>query len=332
MHAAMPSARNSPRTRLIAWLRALRLPLLAPILATGLALAPVVVQDDYIRRLLLISMLFGLQAILFDFTGGFISAVNFGFSAFVGLGAYVSALLVLKLGISPWLGLAAAFVVVGAVGFGTGALTLPLRGIFVSLMTWFVGLGLMALAMALVGITRGPRGLIVPPLWEDATLVAQYYVLLGLGVVIYLACWGITRSHIGLAFRAIGQDFDAARASGINPTRYKLLNFTLSCAFAGLLGGFYAHFVGVITPTIMDTSHTMEIMALSYIGGTGTLLGGFVTAFLFVPVFDYLKRLMEFRLIVYGLFLAVMMIAYPAGFAGIARSITTKLIPKAQRR
>jgi branched-chain amino acid transport system permease protein len=103
----------------------------------------------------------------------------------------------------------------------------------------------------------------------------------------------------------------------VNPTRYKLLNFTLSCACAGFFGGFYAHFVGIVTPDIMDTGHTLEVMALSYIGGSGSLLGGIFAAFLLIPIFDSLKRLMEYRLIIYGLLLILVMIFYPAGLAGL---------------
>jgi branched-chain amino acid transport system permease protein len=124
-------------------------------------------------------------------------------------------------------------------------------------------------------------------------------------------------SKVGLAFRAIGQNFDAARASGVNPTLYKLFNFTLSCAIAGLLGGYFGHFVGIVTPDMMDTGHTMEVMALSYIGGSGSLLGGVFAAFLLIPFFDSLKKLMEYRLIIYGLLLILVMIFYPAGLNGL---------------
>jgi branched-chain amino acid transport system permease protein len=143
------------------------------------------------------------------------------------------------------------------------------------------------------------------------------YFLLVMMVVVYAALRMIIRSRVGLAFRAIGQNFDAAQASGVNPTLYKLLNFTISCACAGLFGGFYAHFVGIVTPDVMDTGHTLEVMALSYIGGSGSLLGGVFAAFLLIPIFDSLKKLMEYRLIIYGMLLILVMIFYPAGLNGL---------------
>ncbi len=299
--------------------RGLSIPVLVLLLA--LVAIPPFIDDQYVLRLCVISLFFGVQAMVFDFTGGFINAVNFGFAAFVGLGAYTSGLLAARLGVSPWIGMFAGMFVAGVVGLLTGVLTLPLRGIYISLMAWFVGMAVMALTTAMVDVTRGSQGLIVPPLVDGAHILFYYYLLLLVAVVMYLVLQAIIQSHIGLAFRAIGQNLEVARASGIDPTRYKLINFTLSCACAGLLGGFYAHFIGILTPDLMDTGHTMEVMALSYMGGSGSLLGGWVAAFLLIPALDYLKSLMEFRLIIYGLSLILIMIFYPTGLTGILQTI-----------
>lgn len=294
--------------------------------AALLALAPVFVEDEYILRLLVASLYFGSLAMCFDFTGGYINAVNFGFAGFVGLGSYAAALVAIHTGLGAWAGLLAAALVTGLVGFFTGLLTLPLRGIYVSLMSWFVGMTLMALATAMVEVTRGARGLIVPPLYESITTGGYLYILLGMWLVVYVLLRLIIRSRAGLAFRAIGQNFDAAQASGVNPTRYKLINFTISSAAAGFFGGYYAHYVGIVTPDIMGTGYTLEVMALSFIGGSGSLLGGVVAAFLLIPLFDSLKRLMEYRLIIYGSLLILVMIFYPAGLSGLYQELRQKII------
>ena len=127
----------------------------------------------------------------------------------------------------------------------------------------------------------------------------------------------IIKSHIGTAFRAIGQDIQAAQASGINVTKYKIMNFTISCAIAGILGGFYAHFVGIITPTVMNTSHTVEVMVLSFVGGRGTIWGGLIAGLIMIPGMEYLKGLMELRLLIYGVLMIVVMIFFPSGLAGL---------------
>ncbi|MEJ2350028.1 MAG: branched-chain amino acid ABC transporter permease [Anaerolineales bacterium] len=129
----------------------------------------------------------------------------------------------------------------------------------------------------------------------------------------------MTRSHIGLAFKAIGQNIDAARASGVNPTFYRVLNFTIQCAFAGWLGGFYAHYYGILTPQIMATSHTVEVLAIAYIGGRGSIWGGAFIAFPFIFLIEWLRsRLTELpglHLVIYGVLLILVMIFYPGGVA-----------------
>jgi branched-chain amino acid transport system permease protein len=313
--------RQSNFKSLLYWLNSYGFPWPLLICLAALALAPLFVKDQYTLRLLVVSLYFGSLAMAFDFTGGFINAVNFGFAGFVGLGAYAASLVAIHSGLGVLFGLFMAALVTGLVGFLTGLLTLPLRGIYVSLMSWFVGMTLMALASAMSKITHGARGLIVPPLSESLSNAAYLYFLLVMTLSVYIILRLIIRSRIGLAFRAIGLNFDAAQASGVNPTRYKLLNFTLSCACAGFFGGFYAHFVGIVTPDLMDTGHTLEVMTLAYIGGAGSLLGGVFAAFLLIPIFDSLKRLMEYRLIIYGMLLILVMIFYPAGLAGAYQEV-----------
>jgi branched-chain amino acid transport system permease protein len=287
------------------------------LLLAVLGVLPVLVQGEYLLQLLISSLLLGSQAVAFDFTSGFINVVNFGFAAFVGAGAYTSALLVLHLGISPWLGPLGGAAASGTLGFFTGVLTLRLQGIYAAVMTWFVGLTLMSLAASLSGLTRGYRGLNVPLFLDTAARRPYFYIILVVTCLTYVSLWWIGSSRVGLAFRAIGQNLESARASGVNPTKYRVINFTLSCAFAGLLGGFYAHFLGILTPDVMHSRQTVEILALAYIGGRGSLWGGLMAAFIFVPLFEYLKPLMEVRLIIYGLLLILVMIWCPGGLAEI---------------
>lgn len=289
-----------------------------------LLVSPLFIADEYILNLMVIGLFFGTQAMAFDFTAGYIGIINFGFAAFLGLGAYISALLALKFQLSPWLSIWAGAAGAGALGWLTGLLTLRLRGIFATVMSWFVGLTLLALVTALVPLTRGPLGLNVPPFLETAQRRPYFYLLLAISVLTYAVLWGIIRSSAGLAFRAIGQNVEVARASGINPKKYRVMNFTVSCFFAGLLGGFYAHFVGILTPDIMHTRHTVEVLALSYIGGRGSIWGGLLAAFLIIPTFEYLKPLFEIRLIIYGLLLIVITIFWPGGIAALAGRYLTQ--------
>jgi len=298
-------------------LKALGVSPLGAVLLVVLALFPLVVQDEYLLRLLISSMIFGSLAMAFDFTAGFINIVNFGYAAFWGLGAYTSGLLAVKLGLTPWLGIFAGALIAGIVGLGLGILTLRLAGIFASCMAWFVALALMAVASNWVTLTRGNSGLSVPLFFDSPENLPYYYVVFALTIITYAVLTLVTRSRVGLAFKAIGQNLPAAQASGINPTKYRIINFTLSCTLAGLIGGFYAHFVGILGPNVMHTSHTIEVMAIAYVGGRGSIWGGLVSALILIPLMEYLKPFMELRLIMYGALLVFVMLFYPQGLSGI---------------
>lgn len=286
-------------------------------------------NQEHLLRWMVGAALIAAQTIAFDFTTGYINVVNFGFSAFLGVGAYTSALLAVNLGVSPWIGIFLGVIPSAVLGFLTGVLTLRLRGIFAALMSWFVGLALLGLTRNLTDLTRGPLGLNAPTFLSTASNRPYFYIILAMMIVTYLVLRWITNSHFGLAFRAIGQNIDAARASGINPTMYRVFNFTVQCAFAGWLGGFYAHYYGILTPAIMATSHTVEVLAIAYVGGRGSIWGGAFTAFPFIFLIEFLRsnltELPGLHLVLYGLLLILVMIFYPGGVAQVYSSIRDRL-------
>ena len=309
-----------------------------------LVVAPLVppFNQEYIVRWIIIGAFLAAQAVAFDFTAGFINVVPFGFAAIVGTGAYTSAIfanqslgLAFHPGWSPWVSIWVGALVAGLVGLGLGVLTLRLRGIFAAVMSWFVGIALMGLARNLTWLTRGPSGMAPVTFFKSTSNVPYLYVILAMLLVIYVSLNLMTKSHIGLAFRAMGQNYEAACASGINPTRYRVLNFTLSSMFAGWLGGFYAHYLGSLTPdSIMDTSKTIEILAIAYIGGRGSLWGGIVVAFPMVFLMELIRShsgLPGLQFIIYGVLLILVMIYYPLGIAGIFQWMKKRIVPSFAR-
>jgi branched-chain amino acid transport system permease protein len=276
-------------------------------------------NQEYLLRWLISAAFIAALAVAFDFTAGFISIVNFGYAAIMGLGGYTSAILADRIGLNPWIGMLAGGLLAAFLGFLIGAITLRLRGIFAACLAWFFGLALMGLATKMVWLTRGPLGMRVDRLFESQSNVPYYYLCLTMMVVIYIICKWCTRTKMGLAFKAIGQNMEAARTSGINPIFYRLVNFTLSCALAGWMGGFYAHYYGILTPDMMHTSKTVEVLAVAYIGGRGSLWGGAVIAFPFIFAMELvrssLSNLPGLNLLLYGLLLILVMIYYPGGFA-----------------
>jgi len=301
-------------------------------------------DQEHILRWMITGAFLAAQSVAFDFTAGYINVVNFGFAALLGLGAYTSGILantrptiIPQLGVSPWIGIWVGAIVAGLIGLLLGMLTLRLRGIFAAVMAWFVGIALLGIVNNMTEWTRGPLGMAPPSLLARGVGNRPYfYIILGMLFVVYITLKLITKSNYGLAFRAIGQNFDAARASGINPTKYRVFNFTVSAFFAGWLGGFYAHYFGSLTPqTLMHTSKTVEVLAIAYIGGRGSLWGGIAVAFPFVFFIEYLRshltELPGLHLVIYGVLMILVMVYYPAGFSGFfdwAKGKLVSLFPK----
>ncbi|GAB4271604.1 MAG: branched-chain amino acid ABC transporter permease [Deferrisomatales bacterium] len=320
---ATTSERITPLGRVLDLLNMNPLGLIGLVVLLVLPMVPPFNQE-YLIRWLIAAGLIAAEAIAFDFTAGFINIVNFGFHAFLGVGAYTSAILAVNLGLTPWLGMFVGAATAALLGLFTGVITLRLRGIFAAVMAWFVGLALMGLATKMVWLTRGPLGLRSPRLFETASNVPYYYLVLAMMVVTYLICKWVVRSNMGLAFKAIGQNMEAARTSGVNPTFYRIVNWTLGCGLAGWLGGFYAHFYGILTPDLMHTSKTVEVLAVAYIGGRASLWGGAAVAFPFIYAMEMIRsslsQLPGLNLVLYGLFLTVIMIYYPGGLAQLYRN------------
>jgi branched-chain amino acid transport system permease protein len=297
-------------------------------------------DQEHIIRWLIMGAFLAAQSAAFDFTAGYINVVNFGFAAILGVGAYTSAILAntnpvlaLQPGISPWIGIWVGAILAGLLGLGLGILTLRLRGIFAAVMAWFVGIALLGLVKNLPDLTRGSLGMAPRAFLETTSNRPYFYIIFVMMLVVYISLKLVTRSKFGLAFKAIGQNFDAARASGINPTYYRVLNFALSAFFAGWLGGFYAHYFGSLTPeTVMHTSKTVEVLALAYIGGRGSMWGGMAIAFPFIFFIEFLRSnltdLPGLHLVIYGVLMILVMIYYPGGLAGLFDWAKEKFFPK----
>lgn len=293
-----------------------------------LGVSPYLIQDEYILRLMVISLMLGTLAMGFDLSAGYIKVANWGYAALMGLGAYTSALLLMKLGISPWIGTIAGGVAAGLLGLLIGILTLRMDGMFAAILAWFIGLILMALTTSLTGLTRGAMGLNVDLYFNTAWSKPYFYVIFTICVLTFIVLRWVTKSNLGLAFNALGQDVEAARTSGVDPMKYKVINFTISCVIAGLVGGFYAHFIGILTPDVMHTKHTVEILVIAYLGGRGSIWGPLLAAFLLVPTFEYLNFLLEFKYVLYGILLISVMIFYPGGISGFLNYLSDLMTQK----
>lgn len=287
-------------------------------------------ENRFLTTIFISALMFGAWGVMYDLQIGYGGLINFGFAGFICAGAYGSALAALHYEIDPWYGLFIGGAVSGVLGFLTGVVTLRLRGIFVGLATWFLAEVLRLTISNTPGYTRGMLGLAVKPFtdrfgfdYSRAELLPYYYLLLIMVFVMYALSLAMVNSRIGLSFKAIREDQLATETLGLSATKYKLINFTTACFFTGMIGAFYAHYIGILTPdtTEFGVPRTVEVLTITYVGGRGTLWGSILAAFLLIGFQEYFRELGAWRLVMYGALLISVMIYAPKGLSSIKKFI-----------
>ena len=293
-----------------------------------LALFPLAVQDPYILNVMVIALIQATLTASWNLICGYTGIFTFGHQAFFGLGAYVSSLMALKVGLSPWLGLLLGGLSAAVVSFLIGLPCLRLRAApYIAIMTLAFSEILRITCMNLVGLTRGEMGLWGIPNFPDipligigtilfagASRVPYYYLMLTIFTVTMGTLYWTTRSPVGLAFKSLRDSQEAAESMGVHVTYYKLLAFVTSAFFAGMVGSFYAHYILILTPTsVFSMGMMVEIMAIALIGGLGTLMGPTLVAFGLTIGLEYLRFLGDYRFITYGIMLVLVVLFMPEG-------------------
>jgi len=300
------------------------------VLAFLIAIPWIQKDDRFVTTVFISALMFGIWGVMYDLQIGYGGLINFGFAGFICAGAYGSALAALHYEINPWFGMLIGGAAAGVLGFLTGVVTLRLRGIFVGLATWFMAEVLRLTISNTPGYTRGMLGLAVKPLpdvfgldFSRAELLPYYYLLLILAIIIYTTAALMVNSRIGLSFKAIREDQLATETLGLSATKYKLINFTTACFFTGVIGAFYAHYIGILTPdpTEFGVPRTVEVLTIAYVGGRGTLWGSILAGFVLIGFQEYFRELEAWRLVMYGALLIAVMLYVPKGLSSVKKYI-----------
>jgi branched-chain amino acid transport system permease protein len=279
---------------------------------------------------------------------GYNGQISLGHGAFIGVGAYTSALLILgrpglqDLNIDPpsWLpigdGMRAVFtipiaaLVTGIVGFAFGFPALRLPGVSLALATLGIAVSLPSIAKRFDTVTGGGGGLNVPlpktPFGLDVpTPHWLYYEAWVTAGVLFLVAWLLVRGRIGRAWRAIRDGEVAAASSGVSPATYKTFAFGASSAFAGAAGALFAIQVSYVNPDTFPLSLSILLLASVVVGGLSSLTGVIFGALLieFLPIYAQQPPLVSFDFskeapaVVFGAVLILCMFVLPAGAAGL---------------
>jgi branched-chain amino acid transport system permease protein len=302
--------------------------------AAGLLLLPLVYSDAYVLRILTMTCIFAIFAASWDLLAGYTGQVNFGHALFFGAGAYTSALLSLKLGVSPWLTIWAGAAVAALFGYLSGYLCLRLRGSYLSLATLafpLIGLGLLFAFPDFSGGELGVSGLqrmILGP-------TANYYVACVSMLVIVFGLWAIADSRFGIVLHAIRDDEVAARASGINTPRYKLAVFALSAAAAGYAGALLAHYLRVAGPSTLEVALSFQVVIWGIFGGVATIYGPVAAVFILYPLTEWLgsfRHFGELRLLIFAVIVLLVLLFMPRGLTPWVRDKIEAQCPRCKQR
>jgi len=276
------------------------------------AAAPWLLTTGYWRGILVLCAMNVLLALSLNLVLGYTGQLNLGQSAFFGIGAYVSTILIKTYGWNFWLAALAAVAAAGLVGVVLAAFAVRLRGHYLAIASLGFAVITYQVLVNWESVTQGVRGIygILPPV---PNAVALFYLVAGIGLLVYFLLDNLVRSPVGDTLRAIREDEVSAAALGVNGAVWKAFAFGLGAAIAGLAGCFYPGFVGTLVPDAFGIVESFTMMAMVIVGGMGTMIGPVIGAVVLTFLPELLRGFGELRLMIYGIALTLVVLFMPGG-------------------
>jgi len=320
--------------------RQLSLRVLTFALIAYIALGLPLVSGPFIAQVIVTVVLFILMGLGLNITLGFAGLLDLGFVAFYAVGAYTVGLLTSygQYGLQHipfWVAVPIAVLVAMAFGAVLGLPVLGVRGDYLAIATLGFGEIVRLLAgsdflapyfggpQGIIGIQKPCLGILGEFIKVDAPRICNgielgkpqdiYYIAVASALLIAFVAWRLRESRLGRAWMAIREDEDVAEALGINLIQTKLLAYMLGAAFAGLGGAIFATLIGSIFATSMQLIVSINVVSLIIVGGMGSIPGVIVGAIALIGLPELLREISEFRFLLYGATLIVMMLAKPEG-------------------
>jgi len=297
------------------------------VLAISVAL-PFLTDSMFILNLLvlmLIMIIFASAWNLLAFSG----QGSLGHAAFFGIGAYASTLIAVKSGISPFVSIFLGAAVAAFIGVLIGLTCVRLKEWFLAMVTFGFAIIIQTLTVSILApVTGGWDGIASPRLISPSVAGYQfieYYAVLAITIASIVAIWYIMKSRIGLAFLAIRENEIEARASGVDPVRYRLLAFAMSAYLAGVAGALQIHHIGYLTPELYGVDNSFWPVTYVILGGLGTLAGPVIGTVVLTIIWEGLKAtgLTFGRYVIVGFMLILTIIFLPKGLVNLPEKIRT---------
>jgi branched-chain amino acid transport system permease protein len=303
---------GKPRTReWIVW----------PLFGLLLVAIPHLVSNQYVIRILIEIILYSILTMSLNLLVGFTGQFSLGHAGFYAIGAYTSALLMMKAGMPYIVALMGAIVITSLMGVVVAVPSFRLGGDYLAIATLGFSEVIRLILLNWQSLTRGPLGLAGVPAPDffgitRFSLSDYYYYVLALAVLAYFTLARIIDSQIGRCLMAVRDDEVAAAAMGVNVRFYKTLAFIISAAWAGVCGSFFASFLNFLSPTSFTVQESVLMIAMVILGGMGSLPGSVLGATLLVAIPEYFQVLYQARLLLAGAAILLMVLFRPKGILG----------------
>ena len=279
-----------------------------------------------VRALIFVLLALGLNVII-----GLGGMLHLGYIAFMAVGAYTYGILYRFFGVGFWPALPAAALVSTVAGISLALPVLRLRGDYLAIVTLGFSEIVRIVINNLTELTGGPQGILgIPKPWFfglDLSLrqSTRYLYFIALAFVILLVCVmrRFENSRIGRALTAMGEDEIAAAAMGVDTTRAKLVAFALGSFWAGIAGVIFASQNAIIVPSSFSIAQSIIVLSCVVLGGMGSIRGSIVGALALILIPEYLREFSDFRILIFGVVLVVMMIFRPGGILPKQRKVYT---------
>lgn len=279
---------------------------------------------------LFIILTFGLN-LIFGYTG----QVQLCHGVFYAVGAYSSALLALRLGLSFWITLPLSVMITALVAFLIGIPFLRIKGPYFAIGTMVLGFVVTAIIHNSDKLNGGVRLPGIPPInpislpilgkISFTSLSSQYYLILAFVLLTIFVVKRIVSSRVGRAFNAIRENEELAEVTGVNVKRFKILSFVIGSGIAGVAGALYSGVMGAIDPGLASAHTSFVVLTMLVVGGTGTILGSIIGPAVIWIIPEILHVADIFRLVLYGLVIILVSVFMPYGIVGGLRSMAPRI-------
>lgn len=293
------------------------------IMAVGLILIILLSANSYFAFVGVKAIINAIAVIGIVVISGYANQLHLGQSAFIGLGAYVSAILVTKLGVNFWLTVPCSIVVAGIVGWLLSIPTLRLKGgSYLALVTQCFGEIVYILLLNLESITNGAFGILGIPSPRIGPLVfsdlrSYLFLCLAFLILVYVVVKRILNSKYGRFFKSIKEAEEAAQSVGIHTRKYKMIAFVLATSIAGIAGALYGPYIGYLSPEQFRWSASLTLVGMAIVGGLSSVEGGILGSVLLTFLPELLRSADQLRMILYGLVIILSLAFIPNGLISL---------------